>query len=531
MGDEKNNGIYYTPADLAEFAARISITSPHPTLLDPAFGEGALLLAARKRLLMLKSRKPKTQLYGYDILPAKKAITEACDKGYLLRSNLFEKDFFAVSCENQVHKYDVILMNPPFVRHHLISEESQQTIRNALAQFRRLPLTSDLYSYFIIYSLGFLRNNGKLAAILPWSFLNADFAISLRRELLDHFRQIKVLVIGERLFPKVEERVLVLLCDGFGKKTEKISLDYSFSLPRKLQEGRFINRDTWLQPLWRHVFSAKTTDLIMEAKNKYGFCPLSEYADIRIGTVTGANNFFIIDKETSKKLNVPRRFLKPILRHSGALRNLSTSAYAMNDFLLSVPKTARLPGELSNYFNKGKKDGINNRYHTKKRKPWYSLPKQHPPDAFLHYMTKEVPFIVLNDARFLSTNTIHNIFFNDDVEENARKWIQLSMLTSVSQLSIELTARTYGGGVLKIEPSAAKNILVYLGQGRTLPDEIEEQLNLFLKTGNYKEALEYADQQFKNRLRLPDSYLVECRKHFDQLRAFRLGLDAKKSET
>ena len=46
----KKNGIYYTPSNLAEFLAKPLLNDKNIKILDPAYGEGALLLAAEKIL-------------------------------------------------------------------------------------------------------------------------------------------------------------------------------------------------------------------------------------------------------------------------------------------------------------------------------------------------------------------------------------------------------------------------------------------------------------------------------------------------
>jgi hypothetical protein len=63
----------------------------------------------------------------------------------------------------------------------------------------------------------------------------------------------------------------------------------------------------------------------------------------------------------------------------------------------------------------------------------------------------------LNSAKVLNTNTIHGVrLFN---RRNA-KALAVGFYNSLTLLSAELVGRSYGGGVLKLEPSEAEALLV-----------------------------------------------------------------------
>jgi hypothetical protein len=57
---------------------------PDSKILDPCYGDGALLLAARERLLELGCTAPAKQLYGYDIMPLTKRF-ERSVSGLIMR--------------------------------------------------------------------------------------------------------------------------------------------------------------------------------------------------------------------------------------------------------------------------------------------------------------------------------------------------------------------------------------------------------------------------------------------------------------
>lgn len=520
---EKHNGIFHTPKDLAQFVANLAIKHADSTVLDPCYGEGSLLLAAQERLSDIGCPGPSNYLFGYDIVPLRENV-QAPLVELLNGNNLVERDFFTTSRDNKEDKFDVVMMNPPFVRHHLIPKDTQKHLRTMSDHVFSLPMTSDLWAYFIIHSSNFIRQNGSLAAILPWSFLHADYARPVRKFLVENFHTIRVIVIGKRLFERAEERVLVLFAEGFGTPSSEICVDYSFEIPTAHIDGTDVGKDTWLESPWSAIVSNGARDFLYDVADILGFEPLGHFAKVRIGTVTGANSFFALDREKAQGMKLPKDMLVPIIKHSNNLdRFVISTSDNISDVLLLIPDNHVPSGTVEAYIEMGERDGLSGRYHTRKRAKWYSIPSQMPPDAFLPYMTKEVPFLVSNPERLLSTNTVHGVYFFDWVDEQTRKWIQLSMLTSLSQLSVELTARTYGGGVLKIEPSAAVQILVYPGRGHVFPTDLGLELNGLLIGGKRLQAIEQADNWLAANLSVARENISFIYQRYQKLRNLRLG--------
>jgi len=96
-------------------------------------------------------------------------------------------------------------------------------------------------------------------------------------------------------------------------------------------------------------------------------------------------------------------------------------------------------------------------------------------------------------------------------------------LTSISQFSVELLGRTYGGGVLKIEPTAASNILVYPGNEKRFPGILEKKLNKFLFRGKRREAMRLADEWIMSNLKISSEDMDYIIRSYRYLRDVRLG--------
>ena len=116
------------------------------------------------------------------------------------------------------------------------------------------------------------------------------------------------------------------------------------------------------------------------------------------------------------------------------------------------------------------------------------LPKRGIPDAFLTYMNHAFPRIVKNTAGALSTNTIHNVTTVEGVSADA---LAVAFYNSLTLLSAELVGRSYGGGILKLEPTEAERLLIPAFD-EAISEHFEE-IDRELRAGNIDRVLETVD--------------------------------------
>ena len=96
------------------------------------------------------------------------------------------------------------------------------------------------------------------------------------------------------------------------------------------------------------------------------------------------------------------------------------------------------------------------------------------------------------------TNSIHRIYFKN-LSEIERKWVQVSLLAVPGQLSLESYSKTYGRGVLKIEPKSLKNSLVYLSDDPAIGD-VYYQISGLLSSGKKVESMRTATEFLDRKL-------------------------------
>lgn len=77
------------------------------------------------------------------------------------------------------------------------------------------------------------------------------------------------------------------------------------------------------------------------------------------------------------------------------------------------------------------------------------------PDLFFTYMSHRYPRMVRNSAHASFLNSMHGIRLKKDAPKATASALPLLCLNSVTMLGAEIFGRSYGGGLLKMEPREA----------------------------------------------------------------------------
>jgi hypothetical protein len=372
---------------------------------------------------------------------------------------------------------------------------------------------ASLWAYFLLQSLDFLRINGRMAWLLPGSFIYSDYSDIIRKLLKTKFRRVVALVLGERLFlaDGTEENTVILLADGWmsGPAKNGIELEYTSSGESLTQVVNDLLNDQWIGTELgeRSCFSLMTTKgrrhFETLLKHSQTIC-LGELADIQIGIVTGRNKFFILNQEFVNTLNLPKKAVRPILAKSNLAKGVSLSnrdlleAKETNERCLLVD-TSGMPegsGPLQQYIASFPEDLLNSIHTFKKRLVWHRPDDGKTPDAFFSYMNQYGPKLVLNKAQTTSTNSVHRVFFKKNHPRYFHKAVAISLLSTFSQLSAEVEGRSYGSGVLKHEPRETKRIALILPTrvDRKKVEKVFGNIDQLLHYGKIHQAEEQADK-------------------------------------
>jgi len=507
---EKIHGKYYTPKKLALAMTDWAINKPYLRILDPAFGRGAFLEAALNTIEK-KGFKNSKKLYGVEIDDnAKKYLSNFLEFG-AQESNFIIEDFLSLRLHSSFgDKFDLIMGNPPFVRHHQISNKLKQVAVAAMQDYEfKISTMSGYWVYFLLHSLSFLKKGGSLAMILPKAFISAEYSKEIRRIISNIFEKASILVLNGRWFHEAEESVVMLLAENYIRNTQKYEGNKKYRNEEELisKVGGFyipdINKtinDDW--NLISEYIPDEIHKFLQSSLSNNLTLRLKDLVTIKIGVVTGANKFFILTKSESEKLRLDNKHLKPIITKSRLLKGLdflnTDISQARKDnlkteLLITSHEEKNLSKKIIEYINTGKLEGINNRYKCRNRNPWHLVKDIYSPDAFLHYMSSSLPHIILNLTSSTCTNTIHRITWNKQFTDLEKKAITIASTTSLAQIGFEMEGRSLGGGVLKLEPNSALKVII---PKYPISDvhETYEKVNTSLRKGDKELAVKIADE-------------------------------------
>jgi adenine-specific DNA methylase len=192
---------------------------------------------------------------------------------------------------------------------------------------------------------------------------------------------------------------------------------------------------------------------------------LSTHASVDVGVVTGKNEFFVLTSEQVTSLGL-ESYTAPLVSRSAHLKGalvgkadwkaMAAAGDRVHLLHLAPFNDTKLSGALVRYIRSGEGAKINEGYKCSIRAPWYAVPSVWSPDGFLFRQIYDFPRVVLNKARATSTDTIHRL--SSKVEKPER--VIANTYTWLTAASAEIEGRSYGGGVLELEPTEAERLLM-----------------------------------------------------------------------
>ncbi len=518
----KARGAFYTPPELTSFLVEWAIRSGSDTVLEPSCGEAAFLITAYQRLRSLALLPPlPNQLVGLDIDP--EAVEEAaaqlaCITGEAI---LQAADFLAFRTDR---RFDVVVGNPPYVRYQSFAGQARVRAQEAaLAQGVRLGGLASSWAAFVLHATSFLKPHGRLALVLPAELLTVNYAAPVRRFLMQRFQHVRLVLFEERVFPGVLEEVVLLLAEGQGptQHCELVQGRNVADLPN-LQSHAWTPTDAedkWIVGLLPNDTGEVYAGMLGVGK----FEPLQRWGETSLGMVTGNNHYFALTAARTRELQLRERELlricPPGSRH---LRGLNFTERSWREMLdegsatyLFDPVDENLSAAARAYIKLGETVGVDGAYKCRVRSPWWKVPRVQAPDAFLTYMNHDTPRLVTNRAGVLYLNSIHGVTFAAERRQLAMDLLPLAMLNSVTLLGAELVGRSYGGGMLKIEPKEADRLpvpsLALVNAAARELRNVRPQLGKHLRQRNLGEAAKVVDRILRSHLKLTSRDLDKLR--------------------
>jgi adenine-specific DNA-methyltransferase len=469
-------GQFSTPIELAndilKHAYKIIPKNQHVRFLDPALGTGVFFTALNN--LFPSSRIEAAS--GYEIDEHYGIPSRDLWKNSILDYRI--EDFTqAIPPSDNDKKFNLIICNPPYVRHHHINGQKERLRAGAMsAADMKLSGLSGLYCYFIALCNRWMKADGIAGWLIPSEFMDVNYGQAVKKYLLNEVTLLQI----HRFDPNNVQFDDALVSSSI--------VWFKKAKPRENHEVRFTYGGTIDSPASEKYVSLNA----LSKENKWTRFPLSnereiteapklgDFFSIKRGIATGDNKYFILNRDEIKQANLPISQFRPILPSPRYLpETIIKTDRAGNpaidnklfvlDCKLPMDEIKHLYPELFGYIQEGVGRGVSERYLCKSRKIWYA---QESRDASLFYCTyigrsdneNKKPFrFILNHSKAIVANSYLILYPSSNLLEIIACYppIAEQLLEALNNITVRAMldeGRVYGGGMHKLEPKELANV-------------------------------------------------------------------------
>jgi adenine-specific DNA methylase len=513
---DKVRGGYYTPAPIARFLAGW-VREAGPRILEPSCGDGRIL----RELATLTERAHGVELVAHEAAKS--------------------REFAPVDTENlftwlpgtEAGSWDGVAGNPPYIRFGNWASGQREPALDLMrrAGLRPTKLTN-AWVPFVIASTTVVREGGRVALVLPAELLQVGYAAQLRDFLLSHFAEITLVTFGRLVFDGIMQEIVlfcgvvgagpahirtVALSDADALANTNLDVEHLSSAPALLHE-----QEKWT----KYFLDPAQIQLLRTIKQSDTLTRLGGLADVDVGIVTGRNSFFTFTDAAVEELGL-RPHCVPLVSRSTQLCGLvydmhcrtSDIAAGHRTWLLNAP-VRPTDSALDAHIAAGEAAGVHLGYKCSLRKPWWSTPSLWSPDLFMLRQIHLAPRLTVNAAGATSTDTVHRVRLRVDLEANAD--LDPTAFAAVFHNSAtfafaEIMGRSYGGGILELEPREAEQLPV--PRPECADPDLVRDVDLLLKAKDVEKALDVVDRRVLiDRLGWAPDVVAQCRSAWLALR-------------
>lgn len=490
---ERNmKGQFATPYTLACSIMKKAKTFCHKrtvSFIEPSIGLGAFYAAFRSVFQSAAGHALGFEIDSHYYNPSKELWAK---EDLELRKADFLKE------RTNGERFDLLVANPPYVRHHHIDGEKKKELQKEVMQSTGIKISglAGLYCYFLILSEKWLADGALSCWLIPSEFLDVNYGKAIKQYLLEC---VDLLCVHKFKADDVQfDDALVSSTIIFFRKGKPSEKEIEFSC------GEDVNVPSRKMKIERKRLTAscKWSNLFVEDSTNYSSnddCKLGNFFTVKRGIATGDNSFFVMNMDTIEKYHIPSKFLKPVLPSPRYLKedvissdNDGNVALAQKQYLFSC----NLPEDVLKekypsvweYIQEGVKRGVNKGYICSHRPLWYFCEDRKPAPFVVPYMgrgdsSKKMFRFILNKTKAITTNVYLLLYPKDnylkcltDTKLLNEVWQTLNEVTSEQ---FATNGREYGGGLHKLEPKELLNIKVPSLPSLLLPKQYVLELSLF----------------------------------------------------
>lgn len=373
-----------------------------------------------------------------------------------------------------------MICNPPYVRHHHISESDKWRLQRRSRDLAEAKLNglAGLYCHFVCISHGWLAENGLAGWLIPSEFMDVNYGTALKQYLAQKVTLIRI----HRFDPQdvqFDDALVSSAVVWFRKEQAGSRHEVLFTYGGSLLAPR-LKQTVSLQEL---KAASKWTRYPrpsgLNEESGAGTFTLKDLFEIKRGLATGSNELFILREDAVRQYRLPKQFLVPILPSPRYLWVDEVESDKEGNpqiepklFLLACSLPEKIIKErhltLWAYLQKGKERKVDEGYLCTHRDPWYAQEDRPPAPLLCTYMGrnggKRKPFrFILNHSRSTAANTYLLLYPKPHLKElmEQNRGLIRALWKELNQLSVDKLigeGRIYGGGLHKLEPRELGNV-------------------------------------------------------------------------
>ena len=458
----KNYGQFFTPFIISDFMAFWILNSKKDLkILDPGIGT-----AVFERSIFKKYSDQDIAIDAYEIdqklLSIAKEIKERITP---IKLNLFGEDFLKSGWDK---KYDAIICNPPYYKHHFINDKE-----NLFNTFDKnisfgLSLNTNIYCLFIVKALNQLAYNGRMAFITPSEFLNSNYGEKVKDYILKSgfLRYIIIFDFKMNIFDNATTTACISLYANDSNNHKEIKI---IDITEEKQIAPLYDLvSQWNSINASNIFVYNPTDLdpklkwknYINPKDESTFLvPFTRYARVMRGIATGDNGFFTLSEEEVDKLKVNKKYILPCVTKAPDARN--------NIFTQDLFETLRKQGKkvyllylnkkdldepVKTYLKYGENKGVDKKYLTSHRTPWYNSEDKPPAPIWLTVFNRNSMRFIRNEANAYNLTCFHGVYLTN-LGQQFKDALMAYLVSDLAQEIFKREKREYGNGLGKFEPN------------------------------------------------------------------------------
>ncbi|MGB9815626.1 MAG: Eco57I restriction-modification methylase domain-containing protein [Thermoplasmata archaeon] len=396
------------------------------------------------------------------------------------------KDIYNIKDDKEYIEYtlidraNIVIMNPPYVRQENIDKDKKEKY----AKKYNLDKRSDLYAYFFVRAGELLPKKGVVSVISSDKWLEAEYGISLQ----DYLKKRLIGVYGqrERTFGADVNTVITVFTNEILNTPVNFVYMEKYST-NEVRKNISVQRTDLIPGKW---FYLRVPELFMKKIYPKLTHKLKDFAEIKRGSTTGANDFFYmkdishlyesdylanpekfeewgvkaknekelraqgliyIENEGGQKFVINAPDIRPIVRtikdiDGYVIKNVNKLCLYTNNPGTYTKKYIKW-GESQYVRIKGKDKivkGYNNLSTTSARKIWYSLNELEPSKIILPMNVMDRFFIPISEEPVICDNTLYTL-------KSKIKNIELYLNSTIFYMTMELYLRRLGGGAGNIK--------------------------------------------------------------------------------